>query len=144
MLNCYQVLTRAILWYFVMWKGHITWGFVKHSGDPPALVEPSGHRRNRHSCIQVSFKKEVGVRVNDLVFWLTLWLSFENLWLTSVTYDYVTEVFRVDKVYEWHFFNKRKCVSTLKDLLWCFNEQTDSFLATPPSYPPLWWEMYFL
>ena len=32
--------------------------------------------------IQVSFKKEVGARVNDLVCWLTLWLNFENLWLT--------------------------------------------------------------
>ena len=28
---------------------------------------------------QVSFKKEVGIRVSDLVFWLTLWLNFENL-----------------------------------------------------------------
>ena len=27
---------------------------------------------------QVSFKKEVGVMVNDLVFWLTVWLNFEN------------------------------------------------------------------
>ena len=30
---------------------------------------------------QVSFKKEVVVRVNDLVFWLTAWLNFENVLL---------------------------------------------------------------
>ena len=27
-------------------------------------------------------KKEVGVMVNDLVFWLTVWLNFENVLLT--------------------------------------------------------------
>ena len=33
---------------------------------------------------QVSFKKEVGVRVNDLVFWLTLWLNLKIYdWLLS-------------------------------------------------------------
>ena len=31
---------------------------------------------------QVSFKREVVVRVNDLVFWLAVWLNFENVLLT--------------------------------------------------------------
>ena len=50
MLNCYQVPTCAILWCFVMWQDHSTWGRVKHFGDLPVLVEPSRLRRNRRSC----------------------------------------------------------------------------------------------
>ena len=38
---------------------------------------------------QVSFKKEVVVMVNDLVFWLTVWLNFENVLLTFKWYMYV-------------------------------------------------------
>ena len=38
---------------------------------------------------QVSFKKEVVVRVNDLVFWLTVWLNFENVLLTFKWYVFV-------------------------------------------------------
>ena len=33
---------------------------------------------SRERWLKNSFRKEVGVRVNDLVFWLTLWLNFEN------------------------------------------------------------------
>ena len=45
------------------------------------------------TCRQVSFKKEVGVRVNYLIFWLTLWLKFENLW----------------SPFKWHVFMSQKC-----------------------------------
>ena len=38
---------------------------------------------------QVSFKKEVGVMVNDLVFWLAVWLNFENVLLTFKWYVFM-------------------------------------------------------
>ena len=85
--------------------------------------------------IQFSFKKEVGVRVNDLVFWLTLWLNFEKKMID----------------FKWHMIMWQKCsmlismrVATsstngsvfwcLKDLLWCFNEH-DWFLLTTHNLP---------
>ena len=48
--NAKLLPTCAILWCFVMWPDHSTWGSVKHFGDPPVLVEPSRLRRNRRSC----------------------------------------------------------------------------------------------
>ena len=46
---------------------------------------------------QVSFKKEVGVMVNDLVFWLAVWLNFENVLLT----------------FKWYVFMWKKCSNAL-------------------------------
>ena len=78
---------------------------------------------------QVSFKNEVGVRVNDFVFWLTLWLNFEHSWLTLS--DYVTEVFHFDKVCEWSLIQQTKvCLHVLK---MCYDVSAN----TPLSYPIL-------
>ena len=61
---------------------------------------------------QVSFKKEVVVRVNDLVFWLTAWLNFENVLLTLKWYVFVWQkCSMLTKYANGHFFNKWNCVS---------------------------------
>ena len=61
---------------------------------------------------QVSFKKEVVVRVNDLVFWLTVWLNFENVLLTFMWYVFVWQkCSMLTKYANGHFSNKWNCVS---------------------------------
>ena len=61
---------------------------------------------------QVSFKKEVVVRVNDLVFWLTMWFNFENVLLTFKWYVFVWQkCSMLTKYANGHFFNKWNCVS---------------------------------
>ena len=64
---------------------------------------------------QVSFKKEVVVRVNDLVFWLTdvtVWLNSENVLLTFKWYVFVWQKCSMLRKYaNGHFFNKWNCVS---------------------------------
>ena len=61
---------------------------------------------------QVSFKKEVGVMVNDLVFWLTVWLNFENVLLTFKWYVFMWQnCSMLTKYANCHLFNKWKCVS---------------------------------
>ena len=61
---------------------------------------------------QVSFKKEVVVRVNDLVFWWTVWLNFENVLLTVKWYVFVWQkCSMLTKYANGDFFNKLNCVS---------------------------------
>ena len=87
---------------------------------------------------QVSFKKEVVVRVNDLVFWLTVWLNFENVLLTFKWYVFVWQkCFMLTKYANGHFFNKWMCFNALK---MCYNvsmNKTDSSLPPPPPPPPI-------
>ena len=78
---------------------------------------------------QVSFKKEVGARVNDLVNIVVKFRKFMiDIW---VTYDYVTEVFHVNKVCEWSLLQQMKvCFNVLKICYGVSMNKTDSFLAT--------------
>ena len=79
---------------------------------------------------QVSFKKEVGVRVNDLVFWLTVWLYLENVLLNFKWCVYVTEVFHINKV--WPFLQQMKmCFNALKMYYDALMNKTD-FISPPP------------
>ena len=82
------------------------------------------------STWQVSFKKEVGVMVNDLVFWLTVWLNFENVLLTFKWYVFMWQkCSMLTKYANCHFFNKWKCVSML---LLCYDISMNKTRFYPP------------
>ena len=79
---------------------------------------------------QVSFKKEVGVMVNDLVFWLTVWLNFENVLLTFKWYVFMWQkCSMLTKYANCHFFNKWKCVSMA---LRCYDISMNKARFYPP------------
>ena len=81
---------------------------------------------------QVSFIKEVVVRVNDLVFWLTVWLNFENVLLTFEWYVFVWQKCSMLTTYaNGHFFNKWNCVSMPEK---CVPSHTHSYTPPPPFF----------
>ena len=86
---------------------------------------------------QVSFNKEVGVRVNELVFWLTVWLNFENVLLTFKWYVFMWQkCSMLTKYAKGHFFNKWVCFNALKLCYDVSVNKTDSILPPPPPPPP--------
>ena len=86
--------------------------FLSSISLPPGVTH-SSCRKNAFTrkSEQASFKKEVGVMVNDLVFWLTVWLNFENVLLTFKWYVFMWQCSMLKKYANCHFLNKFQCVS---------------------------------
>ena len=102
----------------------------RESGTPSTVVYKSCAATYMK---QVSFKKEVGVMVNDLVFWLTVWLNFENVLLTFKWYVFMWQKCSMLTNYaNFHFFNKWKCVS-MPLLCYDISMNKTIFYTPPPS-----------
>ena len=72
--------------------------------------------------------------VNDLVFWLTLWLNFENVLLTFKWYVFMWQKCSLfNKVCELPFLQQMKmCFNALKLCYDVSMNTTDSILPPPP------------
>ena len=61
--------------------------------------------------------------VNDLVFWLTVWLNFENVLLTFKWYVFMWQKVSFQQSVRIAISSTNESVfQCLKTVLWCFNE----------------------
>ena len=91
----------------------IVWGQTKPKCEN-SLLKCMG-KCEKEQWEQVSFKKEVAVRVNDLIVWLTVWLILENLLLTFKWYMFM---WHVNKVCEWPLLQQMKVCFNAWKMSW--------------------------